>query len=208
MLLRLSTLDMTEDSSSRATKRMGYWLGGALASVSAVAAAATLFVPGILTGPAVMNGSARGTALVVLLVAVPTLLTAMWSTARGSVRALLVWLGTAGYLIYNAIMFAFATPFNRLFLGYMAMLSLSIWTVIVVLYQLDLLAIRHHVLPSMPVRGIAIYVWLVVMLNLVAWLSGIVLGSMVWAFAALAVIGCVPLAIFFRHVTPHRHKEA
>jgi hypothetical protein len=49
------------------------WLSGALAAVAAVAAGATFFVPGVLRGPAVMNGSARGTALVVLCLAVPLL---------------------------------------------------------------------------------------------------------------------------------------
>jgi hypothetical protein len=39
-----------------------------------------------------MNGSARGTALVVLLVGVPLL------AARGSARAVLTWLGSAAFL--------------------------------------------------------------------------------------------------------------
>lgn len=151
-----------------------YWLSGALALMSAVAAAMTFFVPGILTGPAAMNGSARGTALVVLAVAVPVVLIAMRAAARGSVRAVIAWLGAAGYLLYNAVMFVFATPFNRLFLVYVAMLSLALWTVIVLVSQIDLIALRPHFRPSMPVRAIAAYVWVVVTLNLVAWLTAIV----------------------------------
>jgi hypothetical protein len=41
-----------------------------LAAVSAFSAAGTLFLPGVLHGTAAMNGSARGTALVLLVVGV------------------------------------------------------------------------------------------------------------------------------------------
>jgi hypothetical protein len=40
-----------------ALARSTYWLSGALALVTALAAAATLFIPGVLRGPAVMNGA-------------------------------------------------------------------------------------------------------------------------------------------------------
>lgn len=50
--------------------RSTYVLSGALALVAAAAAAGTFFIPGVLRGPAVMNGSARGTGLVVIAVAV------------------------------------------------------------------------------------------------------------------------------------------
>jgi hypothetical protein len=151
-----------------------YWLSGALAVVSAVGAAVTFFVPGILTGPAAMNGSARGTALVVLLAAVPLTVAAMWFSARGSARAVIAWLGAVGYLLYNAVMFLFATPFNRLFLVYVAMFALALWTVIVLLSGLDKTALRPRFLPSLPVRGIAGYVWVVTALNMLAWLGPIV----------------------------------
>jgi hypothetical protein len=57
-----------------------------------------------------MNGSARGTGLVVLVLSVPVLLGAMAWAARGSVRAQVVWLGAIGHLLYNAVMFLFGGP--------------------------------------------------------------------------------------------------
>ncbi|HZM84421.1 MAG TPA: hypothetical protein VFC19_52545 [Candidatus Limnocylindrales bacterium] len=150
---------------------VSYRLSAALAGVSAVAALLTYFVPGILTGPAAMNGSARGTALVVFGVAVPLLVWSMRAASRGSVRAVVAWLGAVAYLLYNAVMFVFATPFNRLFLLYVAMLSLAIWAVVTMLRRLDIGVVRSG---TMPGRGIAIYLWVVVTLNAVAWLSAIV----------------------------------
>src|SRR5450756_1609948 len=70
-----------ESSSALPIAKTGYWLSGSLAVVAAIAAAGTALVPGVLRGAAVMNGSARGTALVVLLIAVPALAIAMWYAA-------------------------------------------------------------------------------------------------------------------------------
>jgi MYXO-CTERM domain-containing protein len=151
-----------------------YWLSSVLAMVAIVSAGLTLGLRGILTGPAAMNGSARGTALVVGVVAVPLMVAAMIRTARGPVRALVVWLGAAAYLLYNAQLFLYATPFNELFLLYVAMLSLSIWSIGAVLHGTNVTALARRFSPDLPVRGIAVYAWVIVGLNLLAWLRGIV----------------------------------
>lgn len=151
-----------------------YRLSAMLAVVSVAAAGLTFFVPNVLLGPAVMNGSARGTALIVLVLGVPILLIAMRAAVRGSVSAVIAWLGALGYLLYNAVMFAFATPFNRLFLVYVAMLSLALWSVIALVSGVDRAALRERIRESMPVRGIAIYLWVIVALNTLVWLRAIV----------------------------------
>ena len=164
------------DAAGRVIRRGGiaYWLSGALALAAAGSSLATFLVAGVLRGTAVMNGSARGTSLVVLLVGVPLLAGSMWAAARGSARALLTWLGTAAFLLYNSLMFVFATPVNRLFLLYVAMLSLSAWSVATVVWQADARALAGRFSPRVPVRGIAAYMWAVVVLNAAAWLARIV----------------------------------
>jgi hypothetical protein len=162
---------------TRVTDRVSgpvYGMSAALVLVAAVASAMTFFVSGVLRGPAVMNGSARGTALVVLAVAVPVVIGSMVWAARGSVRALVVWLGGLAYLLYNAVLFLFFTPFNRLFLLYVAMLSLSIWSVIALLRQLDPYALQERFTPQFPARAVAGYVWMIAILNALAWLVRIV----------------------------------
>jgi hypothetical protein len=159
---------------SMALARSTYCLSGLLALVTALAVAATFFIPGVLRGPAVMNGSARGTALVILVVGVPALLIAMWSVAKGSIRALIVWLGVIAYLSYNAVMFAFATPFNQLFLLYLAMFSLCFWSATSILHQVDIEALRARFSPRLPVRGLAAYALVIVALNALAWLRNVV----------------------------------
>ncbi len=161
-----------------ALARSTYWMSGALALVTAGAAAATFFVPGVLRGPAVMNGSARGTALVVLLVAIPTLLLAMGSAAAGAIRALIVWMGAIAYIAYQAVLFIFATPFNQLFLLYLAMFTLSFWSVVSVFRQVDLESLRARFSRRLPVRGLATYALIIVVLNALAWLRNVVPGAL------------------------------
>src|SRR6266567_1566219 len=121
-----------------------WWLSAALGLAAAASSLLTFTVPAVLRGTAVMNGSARGTALVVLLAGVPALACSMLLAARGSAAAVITWLGAAGFLMYNSLMFVFATPANRLFPLYLAMLA------------------------------IAVYMWVTVALNAAAWLAGIV----------------------------------
>jgi len=156
--------------------RAGYWLSGSLALVAAIAASGTALVPGVLRGTAVMNGSARGTALVVLLIAVPALAVAMSFAARGSARAQVVWLGTVGYILYNSVLFLFMTPFNNLFLVYVAMMSLAIWSAAIVIRGVGVESFRERFSPKLPVRAIAIYLLAVVALNFLAWMRGVVPG--------------------------------
>ena len=151
-----------------------YWVSGSLVAVATAAAAGTFFVPGVLRGAAVMNGSARGTALVLLVVGLPTLIAAMYWATRGSLRAQVLWLGVVGYLIYNSVMFVIATPLNQLYLLYEAMLGLSIWAAVLVIHNLDVGSFRERFSLRFPVRGIATYALAITAMNAVVWLAGAV----------------------------------
>jgi hypothetical protein len=145
----------------------------ALVIVVSVGAAVTFAAPGVLRGPAVMNGSARGTALTMLVAGLPVLIASVWAARRGSDRAVIMWLGAAGYVVYNAVLLLLATPFNRLFLIYVAMLSLALATLASVAAGIDAPALAARFAPSTPVRGLAVYVWVVVALNTLGYLSRI-----------------------------------
>ncbi len=151
-----------------------YLLSAGLGVATILATVPTLFVPGVLRGPAVMNGSARGTALVALFVALPILGAAMAAAARGWDRAPILWLGAAGYLLYNAFLFLFATPFNQLFLAYLAMLAFAGWTLAAVLQQTDVPHLGARLRAAVPARAVAAFTWLVVALNVLAWMARVV----------------------------------
>jgi hypothetical protein len=151
-----------------------FWLSGLLVVTAAANGLLTFLVPGVLRGTAVMNGSARGTALAVLLLGVPVLAVSMALARAGSARAVLCWLGAAGFVLYNSVLFLFATPFNRLFLLDVAMLALAAWSVGVLLWQTDIAGLGRRFTQRAPARAVAVYVWVIVALNALAWLTRIV----------------------------------
>jgi hypothetical protein len=149
-------------------------LTAALAVAVLVAAGGTLAVPGVLRGTPVMNGSARGTATVMLAVTLPVLLAAAALARRGSARAHVVWLGAAGHLTYNGVLLLLATPMNRLFLVYTTSVGLAIATVVAVAAAVDVRDLAARFSPATPARGVAAYLGVVVALNTFLWLSDVV----------------------------------
>ena len=148
-------------------------MSAALAAAAAVAAGLTLIFPTAITGVAAANGNLRGTAVVVLAVGVPVLVAAMIGCRRGSTRAFVVWMGTLGYLTYQAVLFCFATPFNTFFLFYVAHLSLAVWSLVFLVRGTDLAAFALCLSPRVPVRVVAGYALVLVVLNAAAWLGAI-----------------------------------
>lgn len=149
-------------------------LSWVLAVVSAVTCALTLLHPGVLRGRPAMDGSARGTALVLLFVGVPVLGLSVRAARNGSGLAQLTWLGALGFLGYNALMFLFATPFNGLFLLYVAWLGLTIWALGLCLSTVDVERLAARFAATRRQRVVAVYIWVVVALNALAWLGEVV----------------------------------
>jgi len=146
-------------------------LCAAVAALVVVAAVPTFFVDGILNGTPVMNGSARGTALTMFALALPVLAVGLVTSSGGSVWGRAALIGALGYLTYNATLLVYATPFNELFLAYVALLGLSLWSLVSALLDpLPLLAPGSR----LPARGIAAFILTVVVLNALAWLRFVV----------------------------------
>ncbi|MDX1617082.1 MAG: hypothetical protein R3300_22445 [Candidatus Promineifilaceae bacterium] len=90
-------------------------------------------------------------AIVVVLIMAPAILAAR----RGSLRALLIWSGCLGYLIYGYLLYTFDGLYTPLYPLYLAVLGLTIYALISLLAQLDGRAIARTVGPGLPVRAIA-----------------------------------------------------
>ena len=163
--------DSSADSANDATFRVTVRLSLVAALVAVVAAAWTFADPGLLHGPDAMQGSARGTALVLGAVAVPVLLASLCIAWRGSGSALLVLAGALLYAVYNAVLLLFLTPFNAAFLVYVALLGSAVWSLGYVAVTPQLWRIADLIAQRAPVRGIAVYVWVIAGLNTAAWLA-------------------------------------
>jgi hypothetical protein len=137
-----------------------------LVAAAVLSGVVTLLVPNLLTGPPAMNGSAKGTALVIVLGGVPVLAGAYRRARSGSLPALALAAGAAAYLVYNGVLLVFATPFNQAFLLYEAMLGLAIWTLAGMVHEIW---VRAGQLTVQPCRWAAGFIFGAVILNLAAW---------------------------------------
>ena len=146
---------------------------GLLAAAS-LAAGGSLLRPDLLRGVAVVDGNLRGTAFVVLTIGLPLALFGLWrTTVREDPRGLVALLGAATYLTYQGVMFCFATPFNALFLSYVALLGSGIWTLIIVVSEVDSDAVASSVGARTPYRAVSAALFLFAGLNTLAWLARI-----------------------------------
>jgi hypothetical protein len=137
----------------RASALVGVLLG--------VVAGVGLFVPGLYQDNTAFAATAfRGTDLVSLAVALPVLAGSQWLASRGSRRALLVWLGGLAYVAYTYL-YSFAIAWNRLFLVYVALLSLSLFTLVRALTAVDAIELAGRFPDRTPVRGVGAFLWVI-----------------------------------------------
>lgn len=68
--------------------------------------------------------------VVLLALGVPVLAVGLWLARRGSVRGRVVWLRALAYMAYMWIHYAFVVGYNDFFLGYIALLGLSTFTLL------------------------------------------------------------------------------
>ncbi len=137
--------------------RPAFVLSILIALLAAFASAGGLLLAGLYRDNAFVRTTWLGNDAITLFLAVPILVLALVYSARGSVRAQLVWMGALDYMLYNYAFYLFGTAFNWFFLVYTALLALSIMALIFGLANLDTGAVREAARTSMPVRWIGGY---------------------------------------------------
>lgn len=152
-------------------KRVAWWLSATLAVLLLVEALGGLLVPDLYRDAPGWAAQARGVNVIDLAVTLPTLGVALFLSARGSPsRARLVWLGVLGYVLYNAVIFAFTTAFNQLFLVYVGVLGLSVFSIVAMASDRGM---PRGQLTRRPRGVVSVYLFVLAALFLVAWLAEI-----------------------------------
>lgn len=164
---------MTADSPRGTVPRP--YVAASLATVllAALASAVGVFVPGFYRDAAVLVPQARGQDLLTLVVALPVLAGSLYLALGGSRRAYVVWLGATGYLLYTYASYAFMTAFNRLYLVYVVLFTLSLFVLVGGTARLDAVALKRAV-GDHPVRAYVAFQLLVAFLVGAMWLSEVV----------------------------------
>ncbi|MCC6147255.1 MAG: hypothetical protein IT308_06765 [Anaerolineaceae bacterium] len=93
--------------------------------------------------------------LVTLVLGLPALAISYWLTRRGSLRGHILLTGTLGFILYTYITMCFGAAYNRLFLVYVALFSLSLFAFILSMMSFDLKTLPAHFSEKMPHGWIA-----------------------------------------------------
>ncbi len=92
-----------------------------------------------------------------LAVAVPLLVASLLLSRRGSVRGLLLWLGTLGYGAYNYAYYMLGAALNAFFPLYVVALLVSVATLILALSRIEVAQVAACFRPKTPVRVVGGY---------------------------------------------------
>ena len=138
-----------------------YILSILIAVLATATSAGGLLLDGLYRDNLFVTSAWKGNDLVTLFAAAPLLAAAMIFSARGSLKAQLVWMGALDYMLYNYAFYLFGAAFNWFFLLYVALLGLSIFALIFGLANLDVNGIGEQARERMPVKWIAGYMMFV-----------------------------------------------
>ena len=90
-----------------------------------------------------------------LLVGIPVLLVSFIFHQRGSLRGTVLFVGSLASFLYQYLLWTFDWAFNSLFLVYVALFSLSLWTLVFVLAGIDGAQVRAAIGKRFPVKTVA-----------------------------------------------------
>jgi hypothetical protein len=95
-----------------------------------------------------------------LMLGLPVLLGSMWLARRRSLVGLLLWPGALFYVLYASGLYLVGAPFNPLFFAYVALVTLSAWTLIAIVASIDGQEVRRHlaVAPARSVGGAVVFI--------------------------------------------------
>ena len=120
--------------------RTGLVLSAAIAALMVAASVLGVVVDDLYQEGAWAREAFRGGDIVTLGVVVPVLVVALVQARRGSVRAMVVWIGVLAYALYNYAYYVFGASFNDAFLIHIAIFSSSIFALVLAVSSLDVAA--------------------------------------------------------------------
>ncbi|MDD2534820.1 MAG: hypothetical protein PHC86_09015 [Eubacteriales bacterium] len=145
-----------------------------------------LFIKGLYHDNPLVIAAWQGNDIVTLYLMVPLMLIALAFLKKSPNLARLFWIGSLWYMIYNYLFYLFGAAFNNFFLLYIAIFTLSVYTMIFALINTNANAISQSFSAQTPVR----------------WISGFmiffaVLIGTLWIMMALSFVftGVIPQSI-------------
>jgi hypothetical protein len=109
--------------------------------------------------------------LVTLVLGLPLLAFSFWLALRGSLRGRLLLTGTLGFILYTYITMCFGAAFNKLFLVYVALFSLSLYAFVLSMMSFDLKTLPGRFSDKLPRRLISGMLFFAAVFLSLAWVG-------------------------------------
>ncbi|HOI39259.1 MAG TPA: hypothetical protein PL168_00870 [Methanobacterium sp.] len=156
-------------------KKIIYTNSIAIGFLATIATLTGLFLKGLYKNDTI-SGAAQimGQDLVTLVICIPILLGTLYLIRKDSLRGRLIWMGTIFYFLYSYASMAFLTSYNQLFLVYVAIFSISLYTLLGELLSLDIKRIKESFSPGAIHKIAAVFLVIVGLMLAGMWLKMIV----------------------------------
>ncbi len=146
-----------------------------IAILASIATLSGLFWKGLYKHDTVsLAAQAMGQDLVTLLIGIPILLLSMYLVSKDSLRGGLIWMGTIFYFLYSYASISFLASYNQLFLVYVALFSLSLYTFVYGLVSLDTKTIKKSISPGKTAKIAGVFLIFSGALLAIMWIKMIV----------------------------------
>jgi len=135
-----------------------------------------------------------GQDIVTLLVAVPLLLISVYLIHGNSMRGRLIWMGTLFYFSYTYASMSFLASYNQLFLVYVAIFSISMYTLLGELITTRFTGLKSKFKPGKLIKITAAYLIFIAIILAMMWLK-LIIDSIITGTAPAALEGYTTLVI-------------
>jgi hypothetical protein len=146
-----------------------------IAILASIATLSGLFWKGLYKHDTVsVAAQAMGQDLVTLLIGIPILLGSLYLIRQDSLKGNLIWMGTVFYFLYSYASMSFLASYNQLFLIYVALFSLSLYTFVYGLVSLDIKTIKKSISPGKTTKTAGVFLIFSGALLAVMWIKMVV----------------------------------
>lgn len=123
--------------------------------LSAIASFGGIFFNGLYRDNEFVNAVWFGNDIVTSFIVLPIMIGALIFSFRNSLKAQLIWMGTLWYMVYNYIFYMYGAAFNKFFLLYVFIFTLSVFALILVLMKTDIQTLAKRTSSKIPVKWIS-----------------------------------------------------
>ncbi len=171
--------------------KLGYLFSLLIAVMTAVASIAGLLYPNDIYPTDELRQSFLANDVVNLFIGLPILLFSMWLAWRGRLIGLLLWPGAIFYGLYNYLVYLFGMPLNVMYLLYLAIVALSIYTTIGLVAGIDGEVVKGRLSGHVPERfagGVLIVLGLSFFLRVIVEIVGALIDQVAIPETELALL--------------------